>query len=277
MQCSNECEEKLSVCSIPRFCCVLHLIWQSSVMNFLFWTKKSSQKFKTTRKKDAVAVATRDSQLFHGLNRIQSHRDVGDTPFLFAFTWCKQEQQEQNEAKQKDGKRVKINKNNEYNRPFYSGLNCLIYQIEYFCHPFKVWAWMRLYAVYDEQTERKKVKSVSGCFFMWKKANHKDSIKLLNHWYISSVLKLFPVFPFFSHSPTETFSHSFCSHNFFHFSDFGAYKRHLFHSLGHSLMMTMMMAYKNKMFERDHVCASVDLFVHSFIHRPHPFCVLNYV
>lgn len=62
---------------------------------------------------------------------------------------------------------------------------------------------------------------------------------------------------FFSHSPTETFSHSFCSHNFFHFSDFGAYKRHLFHSLGHSLMMTMMMAYKNKMFERDHVCVRV--------------------
>lgn len=92
------------------------------------------------------------------------------------------------------------------------------------------------------------------CFSMWKKANLKDSIKLLNHWYISSVLELSPVFPFF-----------FLSHNTSSTSlVWDVHTQEPFVPLaGHSLMM--MMTYENKMFLRGHVCACVHRPSHSFI------------
>lgn len=89
---------------------------------------------------------------------------------------------------------------------------------------------------------------------MWKKAILKDSIKLLNHWYISSVLKLSPVFLFsqYHSRPILRFSTSLPS---FWFWD--VHTQEPFVPLsGHSLMM-MMMTYENKMFQRGHVCACV--------------------
>lgn len=58
-----------------------------------------------------------------------SHWDLGHTPFLFAFTWFQR-------TRRRKRKSSKI-KNGEYNGPFYSGLSCLIYQIEYFAILFR--------------------------------------------------------------------------------------------------------------------------------------------